>query len=192
MIDYVNIFESFRRGDVALLYQYMYRGLMSYAIRILGSENAYVAEDCVQDAVMKAYENVKLFQSVDHWRSYLLTCVRNNALMILRKRDASSHYLLEFQDSDFETDVMVASIRQETLDTLFAAIESLPKIYREIFNLSFEQGLKNKEVAEMLNIAEATVKKRKANLISRLRSVMGLSEDELVMLIAMAATALRA
>lgn len=192
MIDYTHIFLSFKRGDVRLLYKYMYRGLITYAVKILGDENAYVAEDCVQDAVMKAYENADMFESALHWRSYILTCLRNNCLMIHRRKTASANYLSDNQGDEYETDMMAERIRQETLDTLFAAIDSLPDIYREIFTLSFEQGLKNKEIARLLNIAEGTVKKRKANLISRLRASMGLTEEELIVLLALAATAARA
>lgn len=170
------------------IYKYMYRGLMSYAIRILGEEIKYVAEDCVQDAIMKTYENLDAFETSAHWRSYMLTCLRNSALMMLRKKDAKSNYLATLEKKDFETDLMVTSIRQETLDTLFAAIDSLPDIYREIFNLSFEQGLKNKDVARLLNIAEGTFNKRKSNLILRLRSIMGISEEELMSLITLAVT----
>ena len=59
------------------------------------------------------------------------------------------------------------------LDLLFDAIRSLPERYRRLFDLSFEQGLKNAEVAALLNISESAVKKQKAALIKQLR-------DELV------------
>ena len=60
-------------------------------------------------------------------------------------------------------------IEQETLSLLYEAIESLPEKYRKIFDLSFEQGLRNAEIARQLEIAEITVKKRKARLIDLLK-----------------------
>lgn len=60
-----------------------------------------------------------------------------------------------------ERDISYALIRQETLDRLFAAIDRLPPQYREIFELNFEQGLKNKEIARLLDVAEITFKKER-------------------------------
>ncbi|MCM1076401.1 MAG: sigma-70 family RNA polymerase sigma factor [Bacteroides sp.] len=188
MIDYTYIYGSFMKGDMTPLYTYMYRGLMLYAIRILGDDVAYVAEDCVQDAIMNTYINRGTLDSVGHWKSYILTCVHNSAVMILRKRNATSNYLNELEHTDTQAELMVATIRQETLDTLYAAIDSLPDKYREMFDLSFEQGLKNREIAEMLNIAEGTVKKRKSHLLDLLRKAVGLSTDDELMLIIMLST----
>ncbi|WP_300933507.1 sigma factor-like helix-turn-helix DNA-binding protein, partial [uncultured Duncaniella sp.] len=57
-------------------------------------------------------------------------------------------------------------------------------IYRDVFDLSFEQGLKNAEIAHLLDIAEITVKKRKERLLNMLRAKLGgISEMELMMLL---------
>ena len=49
-------------------------------------------------------------------------------------------------------------IEQEVYVALFSVVRSLPEKYRSVFELSFEQGLRNVEVASMLNVAEITVK----------------------------------
>ncbi|MDE7475007.1 MAG: sigma-70 family RNA polymerase sigma factor, partial [Duncaniella sp.] len=64
-------------------------------------------------------------------------------------------------------------IEQETMDIFFAAIDALPVRYREIVELSFEQGLKNEEVAGLLGITEVAVRKRKIRLIELLREKLG-------------------
>lgn len=188
MLDYTYIYEAFMKGDMTPLYTYMYRGMMLYAIRILGDGASYVAEDCVQDAIMKTYVNRNTLGTVNHWRSYLLTCIHNSAIMILRKNNAKSNYLNELEHTDLQAELMAATIRQETLDTLYAAISALPDIYREVFELSFEQGLKNREIAEMLNIAEGTVKKRKSRLLTLLRQTLGLTSDDELMIILLIST----
>ena len=60
-------------------------------------------------------------------------------------------------------------IEQETLDLLYRAIDELPERYRTLFKLSFEQGLKNAEVAHLLHISESAVKKQKSQFIRLLR-----------------------
>ena len=67
----------------------------------------------------------------------------------------------------------VAMLEQETLDMLYAAIESLPPKYREVLRMSYRDGLKNAEIAERLGVAEITVKKWKAGILEMLRKQLG-------------------
>ena len=52
---------------------------------------------------------------------------------------------------------------------LFNAIHSLPDRERQIFELSFIEGLKNIEIAEQLGVSDSTVKKAKAKVLEILR-----------------------
>lgn len=182
MLDYTRIYEEFVKGEMTRLYELMYPGLLLYAARTLGDDLAYMAEDCVQDAVMATYVNRGTLEDAVHWRRYLIMSVHNRALKQLRHQSVRDVYTAhaETEDEMTEGDVSHEMIRQETLDTLYAAIEELPDMYREVFELSFEQGLKNAEIAAMLDVAEITVKKRKERMIEMLRRRMG---DEAVMLL---------
>ena len=60
-------------------------------------------------------------------------------------------------------------IDQETQLLLFNAIHSLPDRERQIFELSFIEGLKNIEIAEQLGVSDSTVKKAKAKVLEILR-----------------------
>lgn len=62
------------------------------------------------------------------------------------------------------------NIEQETLELLLDAIRRLPERYQRIFELSFEQGLKNAEIAVILGVSESAVKKQKHALITYLRN----------------------
>jgi len=53
--DYDYIYKSFIAGNVRPFYEDLYPGLLVYASRQLGDELSYLAEDCVQDAVMSSY-----------------------------------------------------------------------------------------------------------------------------------------
>lgn len=187
MIDYTGIYEDFVRGEMTRFYELMYPGLLLYAAKMLGDDLAYLAEDCVQDSVMSTYLNANSLENADHWRRYLLNTIHNKALKQLRHRSVRDAYSSQANDEGAdvtEPDVSHALIRQETLDTLYAAIEELPPMYREVFEMSFEQGLKNADIAAMLDVAEITVKKRKERLITLLRRKLGgMSEEELIAMI---------
>jgi len=105
----------------------------------------------------------------------------NRAISLIRKENAKGNYLNEtFNPSMLTRDVMTDYIGVETRPRLFNAIATLPPELRQIFNLSFEEGLRNPEIAARLGVAEITIKKRKARLITRLRDIFGISPDLLL------------
>ncbi|MCM1051757.1 MAG: sigma-70 family RNA polymerase sigma factor [Paenibacillus sp.] len=160
-------------------YSVLYPRLLFYALRVLGPQLAYMAEDCVQEAVMNVYMRRSELKDVEQWRGWLLTAVRNNALMLIRRDDLSKRYAEHgMLSADEAEDVSLAMIEQNVYVEIFSIVASLPEKYKTVFELSFEQGLRNVEIAEMLNVAEITVKKRKAKLLDILREKLGRNVDE--------------
>lgn len=186
--DYQYIFTSFLAGRMTQFYTVIYPRLLSYASRILGPKLSYMAEDCVQEAVMNTYMRRDELTDMNKWRAWLLTAVRNNALMMLRKDDLGRRYAeYGMLSADEAEDISLALIEQDVYVELFSIVRSLPEKYRRVFELSFEQGLKNVEVAALLNVAEITVKKRKAKLLDMLRERLGGNIDEHYIMLIVAA-----
>lgn len=173
---YEYLFSEFKEGRLTPFYERMYPELLAYATRLLGEELAFYAEDCVQDAIFSTYRETRRFESPLQWRIFLYTCIRNEAISLLRKGQAQRNYLSSAKD--YEEDPSLGFIEQETLTLLNEAIRALPAPYRTLFELSFEQGLKNVEIARQLQIAEITVKKRKSRLIELLRQSLQDKTDE--------------
>lgn len=176
MTIYGQIFDDFRNGDITSFYETMYPELLVYVAKILGDGYSFLAEDCVQDAVMKTYGRRRAFPTQLQWKAFLYSCARNGAVDILRKARAQSNYAGTVGDGS--KSLMLDIIEQETLTLLYNAIDSLPENLRQIFDMSFEQGLRNAEVARQLNLSEIAVKKRKARLVSLLRSRLKGAIDE--------------
>lgn len=178
MIDFAYIHQCFLKGDIRPFYSDMYADVILYAIRILGEEYSFMAEDCVQDAVLTTYSRRREFSTSGAWKAFLMACVRYNAIAILRKSSRHKQFLENMDADATQKDSSYALIEHEIHLMLYSVIDSLPAKYREIFDLSFEQGLKNAEIANLLKIAEITVKKRKATLIGMIRSRLGRHFDE--------------
>lgn len=173
MYDYDYIYKSFISGDVTPFYEDLYPGLLVYASRQLGDELSYLAEDCVQDAVMNSYAERHRLKSSPAWYAYILKCIYHSSIGLLRKHNSRNNYLDSGAAQHVVPGLDVAMLEQETLDMLYAAIESLPPKYREVLRMSYRDGLKNAEIAERLGVAEITVKKWKAGILEMLRKQLG-------------------
>lgn len=161
------LLEDFKAGHIDEFYTVVYPSLLLFVGRILGPRNAFLAEDCVQEAIYKTYGQRHLFTDVAQLRAYLYSSAHNQAVSLLRKDSSQANYVSQ-KDVGIE-DLSTSIIRQETLDRLAAAIQTLPQELQDVFHLSFEEGLKNQEVAEQLGISESGVKKRKMKMIAILR-----------------------
>lgn len=162
-----SIIADFKAGRLDTFYVEAYPALLTYAARLLGENHALMAEDCVQDAIFASYQQRDGIRDAFQWKNYLFHLVHNNAVSVLRHHQAQQNYLRE--QHDIEEDFTRSYIQQETLDTLFQAIDALPDRYRRLFQLSFEQGLRNTEIAQLLQVSTRAVTKQKARLLQLVR-----------------------
>lgn len=177
MVDYAQIYSDFMRGKLSGFYDNMYPGLLRHTARMLGDELSWLAEDCLQDIILAAYENRKSLKDADQWRAWILASIRNRVIDLTRKAQSAKNYVEKSYPYEIHNAVEADLIEQETMNAFFEAVRSLPEKYREIVELSFVRGLRNAEVAELLNITEIAVRKRKIRLIEILRSKLGDSLD---------------
>lgn len=165
-------YNDFVSGRIESFYATAYTPLLMYVMRTLGSDFSFLAEDCVQDAVFQAYQHRDSFDNNTKLKAYLYRCVHNNAVTLLRKSNSHSNYLASMEKENGEELINAGIIEQETMDILYDAIERLPQELRAVFEMGFEQGMRNNEIADALGVSVATVKKRKAKLIHSLREML--------------------
>lgn len=174
-----SIISDFKAGRLEAFYSNVYPSLLTYAARILGPDYAFLAEDCVQDCIYKMYERRDTFDKPSYFKSYAYTLVHNSAVSFVRKSRSQKDYV--GQQDNIDSGFQLSMIHQETLDLLYDAIESLPMHLHVIFEMSFEQGMKNEEIAAALNVSPSTIKRRKALMISMLRN--NLKENYILLLL---------
>lgn len=102
--------------------------------------------------------------------TYLLTCVRNRCLNVIRSRQIQERvqhlYLL-----DLETTVLPTDRLNEELKALYKGIELLePPVCRDIVMLHFRDGITFKNIAIRLGVSETTVYKHLRRALSQLRT----------------------
>jgi RNA polymerase sigma-70 factor (ECF subfamily) len=141
--------------------------LYSFALRLAGGNGA-VAEDLVQEAVLRAYRSWRQYELGTNCRAWLMTILRNaflswrhsEGLMPTTATDrleSPGHRLPRaLRSADPERDYFAAIID----DRLIEAIDALPLHYREAVVLSDVHGLAYAEISKVLGVAIGTVKSR--------------------------------
>jgi RNA polymerase sigma-70 factor (ECF subfamily) len=152
-----------------LIHQYD-RHIYRLAMNITGDPTE--AEDVLQDACLKAYENLKDFQGASRFYTWLVRIAVNEALMKLRKRRGSSLVSLDEPISGDDNNLMPREIedwgdnpeqryaKSELQQILTEAIEGLELPYRAVFVLRDVESLSTEETAEMLGLSIPAVKSR--------------------------------
>jgi RNA polymerase sigma-70 factor (ECF subfamily) len=99
-------------------------------------------------------------------RALLFTTARNLALdAVRRQRVVAFEPITDDTDPTVLTDAadVVASVtKQQELELLTKAIQSLPERVRQIFTLRTAYGLTQKQIADKLGVSESTVEKQMA------------------------------
>ena len=116
------------------------------------TQNREDAEDVVQDAFLKAYQNLPNFQMQSKFYTWLVRIAVNEALMKLRKRRPERFVSLD-EDVKTEEDSMPREIadwspnpeqlydQAELKDILGKTINGLPPSFRTVFVLRDVEGL---------------------------------------------------
>lgn len=169
------ILDDFRNGKLALLYRFIYPSLLFYARRYLPDNEAYYAEDYVQDAIFKAWKIAHRIQTLSNLKSFLYTAIRNECISHLRNIKARNRYEI-WVDIDLHDNQESLILDAEVAGLILNAMKTLPDDERRVLELSFFEGKKNIEIAAQLSVSDSTVKKRKARALFMLRKHLNLLE----------------
>ena len=149
--------------SVAVYQQDMYR----YAAWL--SRDAAIAEDVVQEALLRAWKSLDALRDDDSAKQWLLTIVRReNARYFERKR-------LETVDIDNLTASQMALLAVEDddgLDDVRKAIYELDDDYREPLVLQALMGYSTNEIAEHMGLKQGAVLTRLHRARARLKEKM--------------------
>src|SRR5438874_12954397 len=135
------------------------------------TQNREDAEDVVQDAFLKAYNNLAQFQGQSKFYTWLVRIAVNEALMKLRRRRPERIVSLD-EEVKTEDDSVPREVadwspnpeqqytQAELRDILDRTIHGLPATFRTVFVLRDVEGLSTEETAEALDLSIPAVKSR--------------------------------
>ena len=153
------------------LFDRFYRYLVLYAIRWV--ERQETAEDIVQDLFVQVWERDTCYSSYYGFKNFLYNSVKNASLDYLKHKEVEGKYIkytIQHAESGEEPELEI--MENEIYRRLYQVLDELPKRCKEVFKYYLE-GKKNKEIAELLQISELTVKTQKRNAINYIRERLG-------------------
>lgn len=149
------------------------RELYGYLRRYLG--DASLAEDVFQNTFLQVYIKSGQYEAGRPVRPWLYTIATNQAIDALRRNGRHQAISLDQQRDEVdngELHGLVDALQaqgpspldvaqgEERRERVRASVDRLPELLRQVLLLAYYQGLKYREIAEILGIPVGTVKSR--------------------------------
>lgn len=142
-----------------------------YALVVGKTGDFASAEDLVQETFVEAFRQLKSLKDPAKFRAWVRGIAMNlsNEWIRKRKRNVPIDDLDNSQEAAFQSEVLPESFvrlptapdsdyeAEEMRNYVLQAVERLSEKYREVVLLHYMEGLKYREIAEMLDVPESTV-----------------------------------
>ncbi len=169
-----NLVKLLKRGDMAafdaIYYKYSHK-LHLFVLRYLKQEED--AEGIVQEVFIKIWESRKKIDTYQSFEGFIFTIAYNATISLLRKRMSetkSREYLKSLQQPDIPETAIDELQYKELNHKVQKLLKELTHRQREIYQLSREEGLSHKEIAEKLDLSESTVNNHLVTILKYLKS----------------------
>ncbi|MHA7110249.1 RNA polymerase sigma factor [Sunxiuqinia elliptica] len=168
----IELIQKLKAGDSAAFETLfgLYAGKLFYFV------NKYLdlkeeAEEIVQDVFLNLWKHKKEIRSEKAFKSYLYQIALNNIRNYFNKKLVQEkHKQLIAQNYLFEKESDADELDYESvIKKVDQLIDQLPPKRKEIFLLSRKEGLDISEIADYLNISEATVKNQITSAVAFLK-----------------------
>jgi len=167
------------------LYLVYFDKLYKFAFSILHSTE--FAEEAVNDVFLNIWQKRKNLKTINNLTNYLYTSTKNTSFNYLSKfrkeRNTSLDDVLvrfEVEELTPETAFFTAEVRSE----IEQAINQLPPKTKLVFQMAKVEGLKYKEIAEILNISVNTIDNHVATAIKKLgHTLKNVSAEEISLIL---------
>lgn len=181
--DLLNIQQGIAQGNELMLtelYKLFHKKLQHFS-RALTRSNE-IAEEVVDDVFVKLWSRREKVKDIENLTVYLYIAVKNQSLNALSRKakqliDESFDYLnIEIEEAIGDpADLMIT---EEMMQRMQKAVDDLPPRCKMIFKLVREDGLKYKEVSQILNIAINTIDVQMAIAVKRICTALELEKPK--------------
>lgn len=157
------------------LYSHYYKRLFHFALSLVKIRES--AEEIVEDVFVRIWQQKESISNIRNIRVYLYTATKNASLNYLSQKarqnitEPFDHIHIELNDSGTTPEQIL--ITAEIHQNIQKAVDALPPRCKMIFKLVREDGLRYKEIAEILNISVNTIDAQMAIAVKRITMAIG-------------------
>lgn len=161
------------RQAFGLFFTRYHAPLVTFALQYVKARE--LAEEVVSDVFLKLWDKRAALPAIQSIKSYIYVAVKNQALNYRLRAENQPTLALEDVTADQPIDNMTperALLTQELQDDITRAVNSLPPQCQAIFRLVREDGLKYKEVADIMGLAPKTVEVQMGIAIKKISTAL--------------------
>lgn len=122
--------------------------------------------DAIQEAIVKAFTKIDTLREPAYAKTWLIRILMNECYALMRK----NRHTISLEEQEWNPPT---SEEAHDYSDLYEAISSLPKDTAITVTLYYLEGYSIREVAELLDSNESTIKSRLSRARKKLRSVLG-------------------
>lgn len=152
------------------LYKLYSKAMYNVCMRMV--KNELDAEDILQNSFVDIFTKLDTFQFQSSIGAWIKRIVINNCINFLKRNRVYFEELDERFTNLQEEEREDKEQTSLTVERINRALFELPDGYRVVFSLYLLEGYDHKEIAEILNITEATSKSQFSRAKSKLRDIL--------------------
>lgn len=129
------------------------------------------AEEVMNEGFFKVFNNLKSYDPVYPFKAWLRTIMVNTAISYYRKHKKHSDDHITLEDAPnlrFEEDIL----SRITADEILNLVQMLKPDYKNVFLMHAVDGFNHREIADMLNINEATIRSQYIRARAKLQQLI--------------------
>lgn len=163
----VSLLQQGNSNAFKLLFERYHKKLFVFLLKFIPISDA---EEIVQEVFVKVWEKREGLNEELSFSAYIYKIARNLLLNHMRKKTFIHCYNLELQSIDKISDTTTEQVYYNDIKNIIDnLVNELPEKRREIYLLSREKGLSNKEISTFLNISMNTVETQMRRSLQFLR-----------------------
>ena len=125
-----------------------------YKVAIAMTKNEEDALDCIQEAILQSYISIKDLRQEEYFKTWLIKILINKCNDVIRANKNIIYIEQEKEEGYSENIEQSVSLRE--------CFDRLKPDYKIVMIMYYDQGFNSKEISEILNINESTVRTRMA------------------------------
>lgn len=168
--DLLLLFQAGARDAYAQIYDRYWAIMYVYARKVLADEDD--AQDIVQEVFTYLWHKGPTLSIKTSLSAYLYTSVRYRIFDLMDHKKVRTDYKVYLQQF-IEEGIYITDNRlreKEMIAVIEKEVSLLPEKMRQMFEMSRNEGLSHKEIAEKLGVSDLTVKKQVSNAVKILRT----------------------